>query len=174
MIALRRLAVVGTKSDACKYWDSFGFEVCAKLLFTTFSDCCAPRETSHIPVLLFLAPLNISFPLFWIDIAFLSSVMVHPYSHKTPNDINGAVYIFGKMWIYLASLIKPGSCSVAICVDSIVLPPSSLAFISLSIITGAIVEVACIDRCIFAPESAIAFMLVLVGWVAVKRDVNDG
>ena len=43
------------------------------------------------------------------------------------------------------------------------LSSGSLDFISLSIITGAIVGVACIDRCIFAPEYAIASMLVLVG-----------
>ena len=31
-----------------------------------------------------------------MDIAFLYNVTVHPSSHRTPNDINGAVYIFGK------------------------------------------------------------------------------
>ena len=39
----------------------------------------------------------------------------------------------------------------------------SLDLISLYIITGAIVGVACLARCIFAPESAIASMLVPVG-----------
>ena len=89
--------------------------------------------------------------------------MMHPSSHKTPNDINGAVYIFGKMWIYLACLLRPGSWSVAIFVDSIVLPSGSLALISFYIITGAILGVACLAKCIFAPESAIANMLVLFG-----------
>ena len=46
---------------------------------------------------------------------------------------------------------------------SIVLPSGSLVFISLFIITGAIVGVACPARCIFLPESAIDSMLVLVG-----------
>ena len=96
-------------------------------------------------------------------IACLYSVMVHPSSHKTPNDINGADWIFGEMWICLASLLRPGIWSVAICVDFIVLPSCSLAFISLSIITGAIVGVACLARCIFATDSAIASMLLLVG-----------
>ena len=43
------------------------------------------------------------------------------------------------------------------------LPFGSLDFISLSIITGAIVSVACLARCIFAPESAIYSMFVIVG-----------
>ena len=60
-------------------------------------------------------------------------------------------------------LLRPGRWSVAICVDYIVLPSGSLAFISLSIITGAIVGVACLARCIFATESSIASMLFLVG-----------
>ena len=67
------------------------------------------------------------------------------------------------MWICLASLLRPGSWSVDICVEYIVLPYGSLALISLSIITGAIVEVACLARCIFVPESTIASMLVLFG-----------
>ena len=67
------------------------------------------------------------------------------------------------MWICLDSLLIPGSWSVAICVDSVVLPYGSLAVISLSIITGDIVRVACLARCIFAPESAIVSMLLLVG-----------
>ena len=43
------------------------------------------------------------------------------------------------------------------------LPSGSLAFISFSIITGDIVGVACFARCIFAPVSVIAGMLLLVG-----------
>ena len=53
LIALSRLAVVGLKIAACKYWDSSGFEVCAIMLCTTFSNYCGPRGTSHIPVLFF-------------------------------------------------------------------------------------------------------------------------
>ena len=66
LIDLRRLDVVGLKSAACKYWASSGFEVCAIMLFTTFSDCCGPRITPHIPVSLFLAPFIISSPFFWM------------------------------------------------------------------------------------------------------------
>ena len=96
LITLRRLALVGLKSAACKYLASSGFEVCARMLFTTFSDCCGPRGTSHIRVFLFLVPLIISSPLFWMEIACLSNAMVHPSSHNTPNDINGDVCIFEK------------------------------------------------------------------------------
>ena len=95
LISLRRLAVVGLKSAACKYLASSGFEVCARMLFTTFSDCCGPRGTSHISVFLFLIPFILPSPFLWMDIACLSSVMVHPSSHKTPNDINGDVCILG-------------------------------------------------------------------------------
>ena len=72
------------------------------------------------------------------------------------------------MWIYLDSLIRPGSWSVAICVESIVLPSGSLDLILFSIITGAIVSVDCFDRCIFAPESVISRMLLLVGLCGVS------
>ena len=91
MIFLRRPVVVGLKSAACKYWSSYGFEVYARMLFTTFSDCCVPRGTSHITVFLFLVPLIISSPLSWIEIYCLYRMMVNPSSHKIPNDINGAV-----------------------------------------------------------------------------------
>ena len=133
------------------------------MLCTTFFYFCVPRGTSHSPVFLFLVPLIVSYPLLWMDISCLSSVVVHPSSHKTPNYINGAVCIFGKMWICLAWLLRPGIWSVAMCVYSIVVTYGSLAFISFSIITGAIVGVACFARCIFAPESAIDSMLLLVG-----------
>ena len=75
---------------------------------------------------------------------------------KTPNDISGAVFIFGEMCIFLACFLRSGSWSVAMCEDSIVLPSSILAAISFDIITGAIVVVACLARCIFSPESVIA------------------
>ena len=91
LIALRRLAVVGMKIAAYKYWASSVFEFCARMLCTTFSDCCVPRSTYHITVCLFLVPLIIYFPLFWMGISCLYSVMMHPSSHKTPNDINGDV-----------------------------------------------------------------------------------
>ena len=159
----KRLAIVGLKSAACKYWASSGFWVCVRMLLTEFSDCCIPMGTSHITVVLFLVTLIISSPWFWIYIACLSSVTVNPSSHKTTNDIDGAVWIFGKIWICLAGLIRPGIWSVAICVDYIVLPSGNLDFISLSITTGAIVGVACLARCILSPEYAIDIMLVLVG-----------
>ena len=49
------------------------------------------------------------------------------------------------------------------CEDSIVLPSSSLTFISIDIVTGVIVLVDCFYRCIIAPESVIASMLLLGG-----------
>ena len=64
LIALNRLAIVWMKSDECNYWDSSGFEVCAIMLFTAFSDCCGPRGNSHITIFLFLSPLIISSQLF--------------------------------------------------------------------------------------------------------------
>ena len=64
LIALRRLAVVGLNISACTYWASYGFEVCDRMLFTPFSDCCAPRGTSHIHFFLFMVPLIISSPFF--------------------------------------------------------------------------------------------------------------
>ena len=129
LVALRRIAVVGLRSAACKYLASSGFKVCVIMLFTTFSDCCGPRGTSHIPVFLFLVPLIISSLFFWTEIACLSSVAVHPSSHKTPNNINGAVYILVGMCICIASLLRPGIRSVDICVDSKLLPSGSLALI---------------------------------------------
>ena len=78
LIALSGLALVGLKSDACKYWSSSGFEVYARMLYTTFSGSCVPRGTSHIPVFLFLVPLVIYSPFFWMYITCLSSVMVNP------------------------------------------------------------------------------------------------
>ena len=65
------------------------------MLFTTTSDCCISRGTYHIPVCLFLVP-SIFIVHFGTKISSLSSVMVHPSSHKTPNDISGDVLIFGK------------------------------------------------------------------------------
>ena len=88
--------------------------------------------------------------------------MVHPKSHNTPNDISGAVFIFGIMWVCLACLLRPGRWSVAICDDSIVLLYGSLAVMSFEIMTGAIVVVACFSGCISAPESSV-FSVYLLG-----------
>ena len=49
------------------------------------------------------------------------------------------------------------------CVYSIVFLSGSIAFISFSLFTGAIVGLACLFRCIFSPESTISSRLVLVG-----------
>ena len=122
-IALMRLAVVGMKISACRYYDSSGLYVCTRILFFTSSDCCVSRVTSQIQVFLFLVPLIISCQFFWTDTSFLSSVMVNPSSHNNPNDISEDVFIFGKMWIYLACFLWPGSCSVAMC-DEYIMPPS--------------------------------------------------
>ena len=98
--------------------------------------------------------------------------MVHPSSHVNPNDINGDVFIFGKMWISLACLIRPGIWSVAICVDSIVLPYNSLTFMSFSIIKVAIVGVAFFNRCIFTPGYAID-RIVFTGRIRWGIDIID-
>ena len=139
LVSLVRLSVVELKSAAFKYWDSSVFEVCARILFIIFYDCCGPRGTSHIPVFWFRVPFIISSPFFWMDISCLSSVMVHPSSHITPNYINGAVCILRKIWIYLACFLRPDSWIFDMCVESVVLPSSILYFISFSIITGDIV-----------------------------------
>ena len=109
LIALRRLAVVGMKSAACKYLASSGFEVYAIMLFTTFYYCCGPRGTPHIPFFLFLVPLIIYSPLFCMGIACLFNVLVNLSAHKTHNAINGAACIFGEIGIYLARLLRPDS-----------------------------------------------------------------
>ena len=93
---LRRLSAFGMNSPAYKYCTSSGIAVLTRMLFVTASDCRVSRGTYHITVFLFLVPLIIYCTLFWTDIYCLSSVMVHPSSHKTPNDINGAVFIYGK------------------------------------------------------------------------------
>ena len=164
LIAFRILAVVELKSAACKYLSSCGFDVYARMLFTTFYDFCGPRGTSHIPIFWFLVPFYYLFSIFIDEHWYCCLVWCCIHHHKTPDDINAAVCIFWGMRICLASLIRPGSWSVAICVDYIVLSSISLAFISLSIITGAIVGVACLSKCIFATDSEIARMLVIVGW----------
>ena len=89
LIALSRFAIVGLKSSASRYF------VCSIMLFETAYYYYFSWGTSHIPVCLFLFPFIISWPLFWNDIYCLSSVMVHPSSHKTPNNISGAVFVFG-------------------------------------------------------------------------------
>ena len=78
LVELMRLVVVGLNSAACKYCDSSVFDVCARKLFVTDSDCLVSRDTSQIPVFLFLVPLIIYFPFFWTNISCFSSVMVHP------------------------------------------------------------------------------------------------
>ena len=104
-ISLSIIDVVGLKRDACKYWDSSGFGVCYRMLFSTFSACCGPRGNSHIPVFSFMFPLIISSPLFRIDVSILSIVTVHPSSHKTPIDIYGDIRILGEMWVCIFCLV---------------------------------------------------------------------
>ena len=143
------------------------------MLFITTSGCWVSRGTYHIPVFLFLVPLIFFCPFLWTGIYCLSSVMVHPSSHKNPIEIYGAVFIFGKTRIWHSCLLRPDSRSVTMCEDSIVLPYGSLAVISFDIITGRIFVVACFARFIFAPESAIASMLLLVGLGGVKNTIYE-
>ena len=95
LIALRRLPVVGLKSNACKYCNSCGFEVCAIIFFITFYDCCIPKGTSHIPVFLFLITLIMSYPLFWIEISCLYSAMVYNHT-KLLMILMGLYEVLGK------------------------------------------------------------------------------
>ena len=155
---------------AWRYCDSSGLVFWASIVFVTASYCCVSRRTYHIPIFLFLVPLIIYCPFYWTAISCLSSVMLHQLSHKTPNDISGAVFIYGKMWICLASLIRPGCWSVAMCDESIVLPSGSLAVMSFEIMTGSNVLVACFSGWIFAPGSATAgvFLLVEFGGITIQ------
>ena len=69
--------------------------------------------------------------------------MVHPSSHKDPNEINRAVFILGEIWICLDFFLRPNRWNVGMCKDSIVIPYGSLAVVLFDIITGGIVLVAC-------------------------------
>ena len=94
-IDLSRLVVVGLKSSAWRYCTSYGVFVWDVMLFAAISDCFISRGTSCIPVNWLLVPFNIFCPFFWTYIYCLSSMVVHPSSHKTHNDISGDVLIFG-------------------------------------------------------------------------------
>ena len=137
LISLSSLAVVGLKIAAYRYFDSYGLFVWARILFTTVSDCCVSRVTSHIPVCLFLVPFIISCPLFWTVISCLSSVMVYLSSHRTPNDISWAIH-----FLLILSCLYVGPCrgiwSVAMCDVSIVLPSSILAVMLFDIMIGVL------------------------------------
>ena len=89
--------------------------------------------------------------------------MVHSSLHKTPNEINGYVFIFGKNRICLAFLLRPDSWSVTMCDNSILIPYRNLAVISFDIITAAIIVVACFARCVFAPETKFYSIFLLGG-----------
>ena len=141
LVYLRRIYVVGMKISAWRYCASSGFGAWSRILFVTYSCCWVSRVTSHIPVFFVLVPLFISCPFFWTGIYFFSSVMVHSSSHKTPNDISGGAFIFGKIWIFLAYFFRPSSWSVAMCEDSIVITSGILAVISFGIIKGDLVVV---------------------------------
>ena len=54
-------------------------------------------------------------------------MMVHPSSHKTPNDISGAVLIFEKIRICLTCLLMTGCWSVVIYDNFMVLQSGSLS-----------------------------------------------
>ena len=96
--------------------------------------------------------------------------MVHPSSHKTPNDISGDVFIFRKICICLTCLLITDSWSVVMFDYSNVIPYVILAVISVDIFIGAIVVVACFYGFIFSPESSIAGMLLLgvLGGVSIQ------
>ena len=87
--------------------------------------------------------------------------MVHPSSHKNPNDISGYVHILGEMLIFLDCLLMPDIGSVSICDEFIVILYGSLSTMSFYIITGSIDGVDFFGRCLFAPGSAIASVCLL-------------
>ena len=161
LIALRSIYVVVLNSSAWRYCASSGLVVWARILFASDSYCCVSRGTSHIPVCLFLVPFIISCPFLWTVISCLSSVVVHPQSHNTPNDISGGVLILGVMWLCLDCFCSPGIWSVSMCDDSIVIPSCRLYVVSFEIMTGTIVVADFFDRCIFAPESSISSLVLL-------------
>ena len=63
----------------------------------------------------------------------------------------------------------PGSWSVDICDESIVLRSSRLVVVSLEIMNGEIVAVDCLARCMFVPQSVMAIMCLLgeLYWVPI-------
>ena len=126
LIGLRRIGAIGLKSDAWVYCSSSGLVVWGIMLFYTNSDCCVSMVTSHITVCLFLVHFIICCT-FFTDISCFYIMMVHPSSHRTPNDISASVLIFEDIWICLACFLRTGIWSVAICDESIVLPYVSLA-----------------------------------------------
>ena len=95
LVALMRLSVFGPKSAARVYYACSSLVVRDRMSFATISDYCVSRETSHIPVHLFLLPFIIFYRIFGTDVSCLSSVMLHPSSHKTLNDISGVVFLLG-------------------------------------------------------------------------------
>ena len=97
LVALRRIIVVGIKSVTSRYCANYGVVVWARIVFSKISDFCVSRGTFHIPVCLLLVPFIIFCPVFWTDVYFLSSGMVHPSPNNTPNDVSGDVFIFGEM-----------------------------------------------------------------------------
>ena len=90
---------------SCYCWAE---KFCMNLLCKFLSSCLGQSVICHklwllclqrkflYSSLIFLVPFIISCPSFWTDISFLSSVMVHPSSHETPNDISVAIFTFGK------------------------------------------------------------------------------
>ena len=58
-------------------------------------------------------------------------------------------------------MLRPGSWSVAICDDSVVISSGSLDVMSFDIMTGDIFGLACLVRCMSAPDSAFTSVYLL-------------
>ena len=114
----------------------------------------------HILICLFLCPVSIYCPLFWYFVVCLSSVMIQPSSHKTPKDISGDAFVSGKMLIFLDSLDSPVISKVATCVDSVVMPSGSFSSMVCSHLTGSIVGVSLLEKCMLAPEAVISMFVL--------------
>ena len=127
-IDLRRIVAVGISSFAWKYYANYGLVFWYIILFTTGFYFCGARLTSQIPVCLFLVPFNIFSSLYCTVVYCWSSVIVHPSSHRIPNNMNGSVVVWGGMWICLYFLVRSGIWSVTTCDNLIVIPYVSLEF----------------------------------------------
>ena len=90
---------------------------------------CLQRNFPH-SCLIVLGDFYYLLYFFWDEIYWFFSVMVHLSSNKTPNDISGDVLNIWVKWICLACLLRPGSCSVDVRDNSIVLPYGILATMS--------------------------------------------
>ena len=107
----------------CQFWFSCMVQ---NVIYHNFWFLCLQGNFPHSSLLVSGAFYYL-LSIFKNAIFCLSSVMVHPSSHKTLNHISGDAFIYGKMWFYLDCLRRPDSCSVAILLRSAIISPGFLA-----------------------------------------------